>query len=264
MNQIRWTQGDYVKLGIAVKKFNTTLDNLPNNNYLPEGYNYKELKKGIKTRSELNRMVNNLKKFDEQSATLKVVKSKGAYGNITKTVLTQWEFDLIKSEKSRITRGLNRELAELKEPKEQFGGLNYYQMGIRRVREIEGEIKRLNDLFNRSGYEYSLLKQHIHLKGTSDVIMKKSINFMNQFMDVIKKYEHLDNYEILEEYMKKIKNPFQFYKRAKEIQKVDENVGDLNYQYVESYMQAEFNRFVSIWTGISENELNDTEGSFEE
>ena len=68
---IRWSRSDTAKLSRAVRDFNKKINELKNEEnklYLPEEIEYKETKKEITTRRELNRVINSLKRFKKEGA----------------------------------------------------------------------------------------------------------------------------------------------------------------------------------------------------
>jgi hypothetical protein len=66
---IRWTKGDYIKLGKAVANFNRQVaqnENQINKQYLPKLVNYKELRDRIQTREGLNAYIQSLKRINQK------------------------------------------------------------------------------------------------------------------------------------------------------------------------------------------------------
>ena len=64
---IRWTKGDYIKLGKAVANFNRQVaqnENQINKQYLPKLVDYKELRDRIQTREGLNAYIQSLKRIN--------------------------------------------------------------------------------------------------------------------------------------------------------------------------------------------------------
>lgn len=63
---IRWSHGDYIRLGRAVAEFNRQISQNQteaNKLYLPDEINYKELRDSIQTREGLNSYVEGLKRI---------------------------------------------------------------------------------------------------------------------------------------------------------------------------------------------------------
>lgn len=63
---IRWSRGDYIRLGKAVSQFNKEINKnktIENSLFLPDEINYKELRDSIQTREGLNSYVEGLKRI---------------------------------------------------------------------------------------------------------------------------------------------------------------------------------------------------------
>lgn len=63
---IRWSRGDYIRLGKAVSQFNKEINKnktIENSLFLPDEINYKELRDSIRTREGLNSYVEGLKRI---------------------------------------------------------------------------------------------------------------------------------------------------------------------------------------------------------
>ena len=63
---IRWKRSDYGSLQKAVNQFNKTikeLESIESDLVLPDPINYKNIKSGITTRRELNRIIGSLQRF---------------------------------------------------------------------------------------------------------------------------------------------------------------------------------------------------------
>ena len=73
--------------------------------------------------------------------------------------------------------------------------------------------------------------------------MRKAIIYRENYINEMKKYSHLDNYDLLVKKMNSIKNPIDFYENISD----NALLADLTYQSDEYYTQEEFNRFVEDW-----------------
>ena len=141
---------------------------------------------------------------------------------------------------SRIAK--NRLRAELKElGKANSQGFSRIQMGSMRAREIQAQIRNLNSIENKTGYEFNRLRNRIQNIGTSDYIMKKSIVYRENYLKEMQKYASFDNYEKLMSKLEAIKNPITFYEYVSK----NEIIADLTYQSDHYYSQQEFNQFVA-------------------
>lgn len=233
-SKIRWKQGDFIRLGKAVSDFNKKINELQaeeNKLYLPDTINYSEAKENITTRSELNRLINSLRRFKNEGAEDLYVTQAGEE-------ITKWERRELGIQ-SRIAQiRLKNELKNLNKPLSE--GFSRVQMGSQRAREIESQLKNLKQIENKKGYEFKRLKERIQNIGTSDYIMKKAIVYRENYVKEMEKYSHLDNYEKLVEKFESLKNPVKFY----EYMSQNELTQDLTYQSDEYFTQQAFNSFL--------------------
>ena len=238
---IRWKKGDYITLGKAVSQFNRKINELQKEEtrtYLPELIDYKDIKENITTRNELNRIINSLRRFKKEG----------------EEELTKWEIKELRIQKSIKKRRLKAELKELEKPLE--SGFSMVQMGSQRARKIVAELKNLDQLEYKKGYDFKRQKQNLKSTGTSDYQMKRSITYKKNYIENMKKYSHLKNYEILKNKMESFVNPFDFYEYVKD----KELIKDLTYQSDEYYTQEEFNEFLKDW-GL---EIDESTENYEE
>ena len=113
-SKIRWKQGDFIKLGKAVAEFNKKINKLnaeENKLYLPDLIEYKEAKENITTRSELNRLVNSLRRFQREGA-------EELYTTQAGEDITKWERRELGIQSRIAQTRLTRELKALNEPLE--------------------------------------------------------------------------------------------------------------------------------------------------
>lgn len=233
-NQIRWKKGDYITLGKAVSNFNKKIRELQteeNKLYLPEEVNYKNLKDEITTRRELNRIINRLKRFQEDGAEKIVENSAGQK-------MTSWENNENIIAKRAASRNIKARIKELNIPK--YDGFSRVQMGSIEYRELINTLKSFEKLNILRGFEYNRLRERINKYATSDLKMKKSINYRENYINEMKKYSHFDNYQLLMEKLNSIKNPINFYEFVSQ----NEFAGDLTYQSDQYYTQEAFNAYL--------------------
>ena len=244
-SQIRWKRGDYISLGRAISDFNKKINELQqeeNKLYLPSPMDYKKVKGEITTRKELKRIINSLKRFQQEDAG-------ELYETEAGEQLTKWEYKELKKEVARANRRLTKELQELEKPLE--NGFSRIQMGSQREKEIKAQMKRLNKLDEKTGIDFNRLKKSIRFQGSSDYMMKKSIVYRENYINEMEKYKNFENYDKLMDKLKSITNPIKFY----EFVSKNELTVDLTYQSDEFYSQIEFNKFVE---DLLEEELEDT------
>lgn len=204
-SRINWKRGDYISLGRAVSNFNKKIRELQaeeNKLYLPDEINYKEAKENIKTRKELNRLINSLRRFQREG-------SEDLYKTQSGEFLTKWERRELGIQSRIAQTRLQNELKTLNEPTE--SGFSRAQMGSMRVREINAQIKNLKNIEGSVGYEFNRLRERLSRMGTSDYTMKKAIVFRENYLKEMEKYSHFDNYEKLMKKLRSFTNPVSFF-----------------------------------------------------
>lgn len=204
-SKISWKQGDFIRLGRAVSDFNKKINELNAEErklYLPETINYREAKENITTRSELNRLINSLRRFQRQGAEDLYITQSGER-------ITKWERRELGIQSRIAQTRLQKELNSLNTPTE--SGFSRAQMGSSRVRELTNQIKNLKNIETYSGFDFKRLKNRIMNLGTSDYTMKKAIVFRENYLNEMKKYSHFDNYDLLMKKLESITNPVSFF-----------------------------------------------------
>ena len=115
-----------------------------------------------------------------------------------------------------------------------------HKCGSGRVREIEANIGRLKSIETKTGYAFKKLKDAIQTQGKSDYSMRKAINYKQNYLNVLEKYSHLDNYDKLMNELKKHNTPLSFY----DFMSQNELSQDLTYQSDQYFTQQAFNSFL--------------------
>lgn len=251
-SQINWRQGDFIRLGQAVARFNKKINELQaeeNKLYLPETISYTEAKENITTRRELNRLINSLRRFQREGAEDLYITQSGEE-------ITKWERRELGIQSRIAQTRLQNELKTLNEPTE--SGFSRAQMGSMRVREINAQIKNLKNIESAVGYEFNRLRDRLSRMGTSDYTMKKAIVFRENYLKEMEKYSHFDNYEKLMKKLRSFTNPISFFNFVSQ----NELTGDLTYQSDETYTQQAFNSFVQDF-GIEIDEDSVTLSDYE-
>ena len=113
-SQIRWKRGDYISLGRAISQFNKKINELKqvdNKAYYPSTINYQETKENIKTRNELNRLINSLRRFQREGA-------EDLYTTQSGEEITKWERRELGIQSRIAQTRLKKELKELNKPLE--------------------------------------------------------------------------------------------------------------------------------------------------
>lgn len=109
---IRWKNTDYLTLGRAVAQFNRKINELNKEEkklYLPENITYSNVKEGIQTRAELNRVINSLRRFSKQGA-------EDLFQNSAGEQMTVWEHGELLRQRRIAERNLKKEAQEFETP----------------------------------------------------------------------------------------------------------------------------------------------------
>lgn len=203
---IKWKRSDYIKLGRAVADFNRKINKLNAEErklYLPETISYSEVKENINTRSELNRIIKSLKRFQRAGA-------EELYKTQAGEEMTRWERKELSYQSATAQRRLKQELKTLELPNKQ--GISRVQMGSMRQKEIEAQIRSLKRIEEKTGYEFERLSRRIKMLGTSDYTLKKAYVFQENFMEQLEKLKkNSPEFEKVYDYFNSIKNPISFF-----------------------------------------------------
>lgn len=211
---IRWTRSDYAKLSAAVRGFNRTIRaNARNNelnlynNYLPSIKNYQDIKSGIYTRKELNRVINQLNRIQRKGALNLVYLKSG-------DAVTQWELTETRRQQKLLQRDL---LNELDNTPTGTGDT----MGSERRREIIRKLEEINELEAVKGYDRAKLWAKVQKQGTLDYEFKKQIVFKENFLRTLR--QDYSNEPFYKELIQKLNSmtPRQFYEFAYQNNLVD-------------------------------------------
>jgi len=196
---IKWNRSDIGKLSSAVSRFNKTikkLESAESNLVLPDVVDYKELKSGITTRQELNRMIGSLRRFTNPAKQKAIKLDSGIE-------ITAWEYTELKAERRRAEKRLTGEL---------FGLEATLGTGNKRINEIRGTIASLQKLETATGEDFKRIRERIKVQGTSDFNRKKAKTFQDNF---IKAFKGMGRKEIVE-YAQKFKDPEEFWNAIKD------------------------------------------------
>lgn len=196
---IRWNRSDIGKLSSAVRQFNKTikkLESAESDLVLPDVVDYKELKSGITTRQELNRMIGSLRRFTNPAKQKAIKLDSGIE-------ITAWEYTELKAERRRAEKRLTGEL---------FGLEATLGTGNKRINEIRGTIASLQKLETATGEDFKRIRERIKVQGTSDFNRKKAKTFQDNF---IKAFKGMGRKEIVE-YAQKFKDPEEFWNAIKD------------------------------------------------
>lgn len=198
-SMIRWTRSDYAKLSYAVRQFNKKVNELESMEkiYAPEEFTYNELKEGIYSRKELNRVIKSLKRFSKESQQ-RIVTTDGG------VKLTQWEL-------SELKKAQKRSSARLVDSARAIVQSDVNVMGDREFKQLVRTRESIEDLFNRVGSDFKTTKKRALIWGKTDYELWRADVFRSNFMNALEYMSNYNNYDILYQKLNSIKNPIQFY-----------------------------------------------------
>lgn len=201
---IRWQKKDYSRLRYAINKFNKNVSEIEvdERRILPELKNYKDVKKAITTRKELNRVINALNRANAETLTQTRTFESGEK-------VTKWEFSEINKAMRRAFRTLNNERETILASRQSIG------MGEERLSEISAIEESLMSLEYRTGSDFRKVKERLYSVGRSDYKMAKDKTFMENFYKAMEGISNFENYDVLKRELDKIKNPTSFYEYVK-------------------------------------------------
>lgn len=204
-NLIRWKRGDYIKLSKAVASFNRKVDRLTSIDakYLPDTRNYKELKKSIMSRKELNRVINSLKKFKTEGMEKIVELPSGQK-------LTKWEYNQLKLARNRAISKLQEEARGIINSDDLFTAPSE-MMGNKRFKEISRTIDRYQGIEKQKGSNFESSLESLFKASRFDADLVKFEQYKNNFMNALEEMTTYDNFEELQYKLSQIKNPKDFY-----------------------------------------------------
>lgn len=202
---IRWKRGDYIRLGRAISRFNQTINEIEVDevDILPKTRNYQELKSSIKSRKELNRVINALNRANVHNLTTKHTFESGEE-------VSTWEFNEITKSSRRALRRLQNERETILSGRESIG------MGDERLSEIRAMESSFENLGTKKGSEFERVKKRIFLLGKQDYALIKAETFRENFYTALENLSDYENYDKLKKELDKIKNPLKFFDYVKQ------------------------------------------------
>ena len=150
------------------------------------------------TRKELNRQINSLKNFLKEDATEIIELSSGEE-------ITKWERDELKKLERNATRRLKNELASIDKIEKPYT--------TQREIEINAQLNNLKSWQNKKGFEFNKMKSRLQNIGTLDYEIKKASVYKENYINAMREaFSNFENFEVLENKLKTIKNPKSFFK----------------------------------------------------
>lgn len=169
---IRYDKKTNREINRVIRNFNnkvSRLTKLESDYILPQKITSKELKSGVYTRRELNRKLNELKRFSKKGAEETVI-TPGGYA------ISRYELENLKKETSRVKADLTRQLKKLRESEPTvYGkkqGFTFAQMGDSLYLNIQAKRNYLNkNLLNISKENIESYKTMVSKLGRSKELL---------------------------------------------------------------------------------------------
>lgn len=257
---IRWSKGDYIRLGKAVADFNKQVSQnatAENKLYLPKEINYKDLRDQIQTRQGLNAYIQQLKRINladsmeletlEGGQTITRYQRRELQRSLS-TVIPKLEADIAKAQaKTNASYGFPADY-DLPEPFKEA-----------QQKQLEARLKDYKDLFTLSGEKFKYRANQLMVNQTEKKY-RQAYLFRQRYMKNMKeKYRNFRDYWIFKKYYAdRHKDPVRFYDDLPEDETYFPN--DLYRQSDETFTEEEFTAFVETVLGISVDEIYDKEG----
>lgn len=240
---IRWSKGDYIKLGKAVSNFNKQIsknETEANKLYLPEPMNYKELRDRIQTREGLNAYLQQLKRINLPNAFNLETLENG-------TIITKYQKGELNRARSQAINQLSQEISDIeKKTKVDYGVYsdialpNAFKTG--KQKELEAKLKDFKELYKLSGKDFKKRASQLMINQT-ELKFRRAYIFRQNYMKVMReKYSLFRDFWIFERWANKHKNPIDFYNSLPEGEEYFPN--DLYRHSDETLSEEEFSTFL--------------------
>ena len=263
---IRWSKGDYIKLGKAVADFNKQVSQNAteaNQLYLPKFVDYQSIKNDIKTRQGLNAYIQKLKRINiPDSFSLETLEGGQVITRYQRrelqrslaTVIPELEAKVAKEQAQVLARYNKKPTPENIKALNEFDGLKGKQL-----LKDEAKLRDYTNLFNLSGDEFKRVAGKLMVNQTEKKY-RQAYQFRKNYMkEMSEKYRNFRDYWIFKKYYAdRHKDPVRFYDDLPE----DDTYfpDDLYYLSDIVFTEEQFTSFVETILGISVDEIYEKEG----
>lgn len=200
---IVWTKKDEARLKKTVTEFNKRVKRLKEKTprgkrgYLPDEISFTGTRRLIKTKDELERIIDEYSKFKGKEAYKKVALKSGKK-------ITKWEKEKLQKEQKRAVQKLQKEIRKEKRPE--------YRMGTPEYQYYKKALQSVKDFEKLTGKKLQEAIKRIESYGSLDFDMRKATIYRKNYMTMLRKdYQNYDNYLKLVRRLNKIQNPIDFY-----------------------------------------------------
>lgn len=257
---IRWSKGDYIRLGKAVSEFNRQIaqnTTAENKLYLPKTINYQDLRDNIQTRQGLNAYLQQLKRINQKGA-LDLERLEGG------VLISKYEKKELERARAQVIPNLERQIAKVEaETLASYGYSPSSQLPNmlkgNAQRKLEATLSDYKELFKLSGKDFKKRAKQLLINQTEKKY-RQAYLFRKRYMKVMKEnyLGYRDYWIFMKYYANKHKDPVRFYDDLPEDDTYFPN--DLYRQSDETFTEEEFTRFVETILGTSVDEIYEEEG----
>ena len=257
---IRWSKGDYIRLGKAVSDFNRQIaqnTTAENKLYLPKTVNYRDLRDNIQTRQGLNAYLQQLKRINQKGA-FELERLEGG------VLISKYEKNELERARAQVIPNLERQIAKVEaETLASYGYAPSTQLPNmlkgNAQRKLEATLKDYKELFKLSGKDFKKRAKQLLINQTEKKY-RQAYLFRKRYMRLMKEnYSGYRDYWIfMNYYANKHKDPVRFYDDLPEDDTYFPN--DLYRQSDETFTEEEFTRFVELILGTSVDKIYEEEG----
>lgn len=256
---IRWSKGDYIRLGKAVADFNRQIaanTTEANKLYLPKQIDYQALKNDIKTRQGLNAYIQQLKRINlGDSFALETLEGGETVTRYQRREIQRALSQLVPELESKIQNEQAKTLIRYgRAPTEDLPDpFKSYQQ-----KQLEARLKDYKQLFTLSGEKFKRRAEQLMINQTEKKY-RQAYQFRKNYMKEMQKYRNMRDYWIFKKYYAdKHKDPVRFYEDLPD----DDTYfpDDLYYQSDIVYTDEQFTSFVETILGVSIDEIYEKEG----
>lgn len=263
---IRWSKGDYIRLGKAVAEFNRQISqnaSEENKLYLPKQIDYQALKNDIKTRQGLNAYIQKLKRINmDDSFALETLEGGETITRYQRrelqralaTVIPEQEAIVAKEQAKTLARHGQEATPKNIEALNKFEGLKGTEL-----QKAEARLRDYTELFTLSGEKFKEVASKLMINQTEKKY-RRAYQFRQNYMKVMKEnWGNYRDYWIFKKYYAdRHKDPVRFFDDLPE----DDTYfpDDLYFLSDKVYTEEQFTAFVETILGVSVDEIYEKEG----
>lgn len=239
---IRWSRGDYIKLGRAVAEFNRQIsqnETEANKQYLPKEINYRELRDSIQTREGLNSYIDSLKRI-KLPGSFDLEKLEGG------EIITTYQKRELERGKAQAIKSISSDIAKLEAETKSNLQIDVdiklpqaFKSNEQKI--LEAKIRDYKKLYSLKGFEFKRRARELGISQT-ELKYRRAYIFRENYMNVMReKYSKYENYDKFRKWANQHRNPLKFYEALPD----DEYYpNDLTYQSDVTFSQEDFNSFL--------------------